>query len=216
MALLAELYPTEPPTEDEAWRDEKAIWARVAELRPRLALVLRCRFGQYGPRPLTLIQTSEVVADELDMDEVSAERIRQLQVRALRQLRTKSTARVRATRRAAGLPDPPKVPRSSKPAAPAIAAIDRDSLRSLVVDILRATGSHPVSPSMVCHILRGSNGPVTRQLVGRFTIPHDGALQALPFQPLREAVLELVASPPFRSTSEGRLRLEGRQREAVP
>jgi hypothetical protein len=209
-ALLAALYPVAPPEEDDVWKDEKAIWARVGELRPRLALIVRCRFGAYGPRPLTLNRTAEVVADELDMDEVTRERIRQLQARAMRMLRAKSMARVRAARKATGLPPPARQPRTrqDKPsAAQSLVELPyRDRLPDLVLDVVRAVGEDNIRASMVCHVLRGSDGPATRRIVARHNLPHDGALGRVEYRPLLEAVLALIAEPPFRN-QDGYVRL---------
>ena len=216
-ALLAALYPSSPPEEDPGWHDEAAIWDRVAELRPRLALVVRCRFGHYAPRPLTLNRTAEVVADELDVAEVTRERIRQLQIRALRQLRARSAAKVRAARRAAGNPDassPPSagravdgapVPANIRPALRAarppgaMAPVpEPDVLWPMLVAIVRAAGRGGVRASMVGHVLRGSSGPVTRALVARLNLPHDGALPGVPYRPLYEEVVRLANDPPLR------------------
>jgi hypothetical protein len=167
-----------------------------------LALIVRCRFGAYGPRPLTLNRTAEVVADELDMDEVTRERIRQLQTRAMRMLRAKSMARVRAAKKAAGLPPPARQPRTRSDTASAgqsaTELLYRDRLPDLVLDVVRAVGDGDIRASMVCHVLRGSDGPATRRIVARHNLPHDGALGRVDYRPLLEAVLALIAEPPFR------------------
>jgi hypothetical protein len=49
---------------------------------------------------------------------------------------------------------------------------------------------------------------MTRQLVTDFKIPHDGALRELPFDALRHAVMDLIASQPFKPTPDGRIVLE--------
>lgn len=36
---------------------------------------------------------------------------------------------------------------------------------------------------MVGHVLRGSDGPITRALVERLRLPHDGALTDVPYRP---------------------------------
>jgi hypothetical protein len=140
-ALVAALFPSGAPAEDPVWAEEKTVWTAVSELAPRLALVVLCRFGYYGPRALTLTRTAEVVADELGETEVSRERIRQLQAKSMRMLRSRSVARIRAARRAAGLPIPAPKSRPPKPeSGPTIAVLDEAELRSHVLDIVRAVG----------------------------------------------------------------------------
>lgn len=201
-ALLAALYPFGAPEEDEVWREDTAIWERVGQLRPRLDLILRCRFGKYGPRPLTLARSAEVVADELNMAEVTRERIRQLQVRALRQLRARSMAHVRKARRTAGLPPPAREPQSNKPPRERLPrknqVPEREELRRMVVEIVRAAGDRPLRPSMVCHVLRGSEGPVTRRLVEDHRLPHDGALHRVSYRLLHGHVLDVAKFRPLR------------------
>lgn len=140
-ALHAAVFPAGAPAEDPTWTQEKAVWAAVGELTPRLALVVRCRFGYYGPRALTLAPTAEVLVGELGEPEVSRERIRQLQAKAMRQLRGRSSARVRAARRAAGLPPPArKVRAPDLEPTPGIAVLDEQQLRAQILDIVRTVG----------------------------------------------------------------------------
>jgi hypothetical protein len=206
--LLAALFPQGPPQEDSAWTDEKSIWEMVGQLRPRLALVIRCRFGHHGPRALTLNKTAEVLADELDEDEVTRERVRQLQIKAIRSLRSKSAARVRSARRAAGLlpPVPERTPREPRTPASRWQPPDQATLRALVLDVVRAIGPGDIRPSMVCHVLRGSVGPATRRIVAEHALPHDGAVGRADYRALLEAVVRVAAEAPFR-LDHGYLRL---------
>jgi hypothetical protein len=198
-ALLAAVFPTGAPAEDPTWRQEKAVWTAVGELTSRLALVVRCRFGYYGPRALTLARTAEVLVDELGETEVSRERIRQLQAKAMRLLRGRSSARVRAARRAAGLPPPARTVRAPAPEpTPKIAVLDEGELRAQVFDIVRTVGRGNIKATMVCHVLRGSSGEATRRIVARHGLPHDGALRGFPYPLLRETVAGIAAQAPFR------------------
>jgi hypothetical protein len=223
-ALLAALFPAGPPEADLGWRDEATIWAYVATLRPRLALIVRCRFGHYAPRALTLNRTAEVVSDELGVDEVTRERIRQLEKQALRQLRARSRARVRKMQRetassaaSTGTPvspspaDPTRAPDrrieapgglarvpATRTRQRATADIDLAILRPLVIDIVSKAGAAGVRASMIGHVLRGSDGPVTRALIDRLDLPHDGALPGVPYRPLYEAILGVAIEPPLR------------------
>ena len=262
-ALLASLYPAGPPPEDPGWQDEATVWRYVGELRPRSALIVRCRFGGHGPRALTLARTAEVVADELSVPVVTRERIRQVQTQALRQLRAKSSARIRRAKRtgeplviAAGTSPAVDVPRvslapppaptsvvASVPAAPIPAApmpvarsapttltsptapvrgttsrdrrttrpakaIDLEQLRPLVIDLARASRSQGIRASMVGHVLRGSDGPVTRALVKRLDLPHDGVMPDVPYRPLADAIRQVAVQPPLRLV-EGTIKLTG-------
>jgi hypothetical protein len=207
-ALLASVFPTGAPIEDATWGEEKVVWAAVAQLPPRLSLVIRCRFGYYGPRALTLARTAEVLADELGEAEVSRERIRQLQAKSVRMLRARSAVRVRAARRAAGLPPTAKKPPPPPPATrPAIDVLDGDQLRAQMLDIIRTVGRGNLKATMVCHVLRGSAGEATRRIVARHGLPHDGALRGFPYVALHETVVAIASRAPFRLV-EGYVRLD--------
>lgn len=198
-ALLASVFPAGVPAEDATWGQEKAVWAAVGDLAPRLALVVRCRFGYYGPRALTLARTAEVLADELGEVEVSRERIRQLQAKSMRMLRTRSSARVRAARQAARLPPAARrTPAPEPDLKPTIAVLDEELLRAQVLDILRAVGRGNIKATMVCHVLRGSAGEATRQIVARHGLPHDGSLREFPYVPLHATVVGITGKAPFR------------------
>lgn len=218
--LLAALFPDGPPVEDPGWLQEDQIWAYVDEMTKRRALILRCRFGQYDGHAMTLARTAEVVADTLNGNEVTRERIRQVQNQSLRMLRTRTTRRIRKWAReretlaggGGGVAKPsdptardaprrqprPKRPPRREPAAPVDVAIDLGHLQSLVVDITRCVGRSGVSATMIGHVLRGSSGPATRALVARHDVPHDGAMSGVPYRPLRDAILAIAAEPPLQ------------------
>lgn len=161
--------------------------------------MVRCRFGYYGPRALTLARTAEVLVDELGETEVSRERIRQLQAKSIWLLRARSSARVRAARRAAGLPPPTRKVRAPDPEpTPGITVLDQQQLRAQVLDIVRTVGRGNIKATMVCHVLRGSAGEATRRIVARHALPHDGALRGVPYLLLRENVADIAAQAPFR------------------
>jgi DNA-directed RNA polymerase, sigma subunit (sigma70/sigma32) len=208
-ALLAALFPSGAPNGDPTWGQEHAVWAAVGQLPPRLTLVVRCRFGYYGPRPLTLARTAEVLANELGELEVSGERIRQLQTKALRTLRSRSSTRVRAARRAAGLQPQPTTPRARRAENVPIDVLDEEQLRGQVRDIVLAAGRADIKATMVCHVLRGSSGEATRRIVARHGLPHDGALRGYPYLALHETVVGIAQRAPFRLV-EGYVRLSQR------
>jgi hypothetical protein len=203
-ALLASLYPAGVPAGDPVWADEDAIWQRVDSLRPRLALIIRCRFGRHAARSLTLARTADVVAQELNMAVVTRERIRQLQASAVRRLKAKSAAEVRTAKREAGSLDPedvasqaepvnePQDDRPKKPRAPRSGVVPGpDALLGLVEDVLTALDGE-LSVGLLTHVLLGSHGPKTRDLVSSRSLPHFGAVPDVEFRDLRRAILALA------------------------
>jgi len=117
----------------------------------------------------------------------------------MRLLRARSAARVRAARRAAGLPPPAREVRAvDAEATPAIAVIDENELRVQIFDIVRTVGRGNIKATMICHVLRGSSGEATRRIVARHALPHDGALRGFPYPLLRETVAGIAAQAPFR------------------
>lgn len=203
-ALLASLYPAGVPAEDPVWGDEDAIWERVDALRPRLALVIRCRFGRHAARSLTLARTADVVAQELNVPVVSRERIRQLQDSAMRRLRARSAAQVRKARRGVvdqvpmrPQPDPESsaAPSDNRPrerrATRSGVMPGQEELLVLVEDVLRSfNGELPVG--LLAHVLLGSHGPKTRELVKAHALPHHGAVADVEFMEVRRAILALA------------------------
>ncbi|MEO8274567.1 MAG: hypothetical protein ABI620_10915 [Chloroflexota bacterium] len=203
-ALVASLYPAGVPGGDTVWSDEDAIWERVDSLRPRLALIVRCRFGRHAARSLTLARTADVVAQELNIPVVTRERIRQLQASAMRRLKAKSAAQVRKASRdavgpaqASGLPhagtvtkpsaDPPREPRVVRSGV----MPGEDALLELVEEVLTALDGE-LSVGLLTHVLLGSHGPKTRDLVREHSLPHHGAVPDVEFMNLRRAILALA------------------------
>ncbi len=197
-ALLAAAFPAGPPPDDPGWSDEGTIWSSyVATLGPRMELVIRCRFGHYAAKPFTLSRTSEVVADELGVDVVTRERIRQLEKQALRRIRRASQARARRAQMLAGT-EATRSPSLVEPAANAAAEADLGLVGQMVLEIAAASGADGIRASLVGHVLRGSDGPVTRELVRRLRLPHDGVLKGVPYRSVYETVLNAAATPPLR------------------
>lgn len=191
-ALLAALYPKTPEI-DPGWRDETTVWQRADALHPRLALILRCRFGRHAGRALTLARTAVVVSEEFGGAVVTRERIRQLQAKAFRQLRARFRIAVRKQRVA----EAEAVERAAREALPPAALPLPAELRRLVTDVVRAYDGDDLRASMACHILRGSSGPKTRVLVELLSLPHYDALPKVPYRPLYEAVLAIAGEPPL-------------------
>lgn len=203
-ALLASLYPAGVPAGDPVWGDEDEIWERVDSLRPRLALIVRCRFGRYADRSLTLARTADVVARELNIAVVTRERIRQLQASAMRRLRAKSAAAIRKAKRDAGGPDweggplhvetvrKPADIRPKEPRVPRLGVMPgQEALLGLVEDVLKARDGE-LSVGLLTHVLLGSHGPKTRDVVLAHSLPHYGAVSDVEFRDLRRAVLALA------------------------
>ncbi len=204
-ALLASLYPAGVPAGDPVRGDEDAIWERVDSLRPRLALIVRCRFGRHAARSLTLVRTADVIAQELNIAVVTRERIRQLQATAMRRLRAQSAAQIRrASRNAVGqgpaiaLPhaEPVRKPSEERPRGPRVprpgVIPGQDELLALVEDVLK-TLDGALSVGLLTHVLLGSHGPKTRELVLAHSLPHQGAVPDVEFMHLRRAILALAA-----------------------
>jgi hypothetical protein len=200
-ALLAGLY-TKMPELEPGWQDETTMWQRVDALHPRLALIVRCRFGRHSSRPLTLARTAEVVSEEFGGVVVTRERIRQLQAKAFRQLRARFRIAV-GKHRMAEEGAAQLAAREAVPSAPVPPPME---LRRLITDLVRAYEGDDLRASMICHILRGSSGPKTRVLVQLLDLPHYDALPKVSYRPLYEAVLAVSDEPPL-VLDDGRVRL---------
>jgi RNA polymerase primary sigma factor len=89
-----------PPDEDDSRAEDahRSVGDLIKTLTPREQLVLKLRFGLGGEPPRTLIQVSQVLG-------VSKERVRQIQDRALKKLRTSPVADA-FRRRSTPAPDP--------------------------------------------------------------------------------------------------------------
>jgi RNA polymerase primary sigma factor len=77
-----------PSTEDQMlkWSLSTQVHDLLKELKPREALILRCRFGLDTDRPMTLEEVGKMLG-------ISRERVRQLESRALEKLKKMAVAR---------------------------------------------------------------------------------------------------------------------------
>lgn len=97
------------------------------------------------------------------------------------------------------LPTAPRPSRRRRPARTApTKSIDLEQLRDFVIDLARANRAEGIRVSMVGHVLRGSDGSVTRALVNRLELPHDGVMRGVPYQSLADAIREVTKTPPLR------------------
>jgi CHC2 zinc finger/Toprim-like len=94
----------------------------------------------------------------------------------------------RTVRRALGAPDRPVEP----PAADPVSTIAPLPLVAVAAGVARAVGV-PLTPALMTHILRGSSGPRTREIVDAYGPPHVGELRDLTYAEVHGQVLEVWA-----------------------
>jgi Sigma-70, region 4 len=211
LALLTELYPVGGPIADARLLNEELLWGQVSKLRPRLAFVVRCRFGHFTGQQLTLDETAELLADHLGKEELSRERVRQLQERALHTLRRRLDPAVLKEAPARGdvkrNGDAAYENKGSETRAVVSTSTVTQRLPRMVEDIVRSVGGDSIRLSMICHILRGSDGPVTRRKVSHYQMPYDGALRGIEYSSVLNKVRAIVSHPPF-VVDDGSVRIE--------
>ena len=171
LALLAAVCEGLIP-DDAAPESDEAVWAVAEELGPRLGRVLSLRFGRQGHRH-TLEEIGAILDDSRP---ISRERVRQLQVRALRRLRHRSK-RNRILGLAQG-DKPARGKRQSDPnaAVQAWVAAPGDGVKRAgagagdladdIVRVLQAVGK-PIGTTMLTHVLRASGGQATQSIIAK-------------------------------------------------
>lgn len=198
--LLTALYRGSLPSDLQPRTDEE-VWQVVDEIDGRLAFVLSSLYGRVQ-RPMTLDEVAVALA-AVEGARLSRERIRQLREKALRRLRS---ARFRP-RLLGGLKPIAKARTGPRAATPASGPDDpsrqsmvhssvgherlKDHSHSIVADLIVQTLEDlrdPVSATMLVHLLRGSAGPATSELVRLHSPRHAGALAHLAFPAARDLV----------------------------
>lgn len=197
---------------------ERVATYRVGE---RLYHVLSRRFGLDGNQPETL----QSIGQRLD---VSRERVRQLERKALTKCRSKahrqnSAAGLRALAMALltgpqGEPPlspqvggEPAVPREALASSPDASEVSSPSSPSdvtrLIASILQTVG-YDMTCNILAHILAGSDGPVTTSLVTRYQLTEHGALRPLRYAAIKRMIRETCGSQLGLELVDGRVRLE--------
>lgn len=195
-----------------SWRDGERLWFIVCR-----------RFGFDGKPPETL----QGLGQQLD---ISRERVRQLERKALRRCRTRASKRHwEATLQSVasscvGAPEgggiPSGLPRDEAVSYPSVGSkvqavvpsdrVDDDALASVapgVLAILRTIKSG-LSVSMLAHVLAGSKGPVVDAVVAHYGLSQYGMLSHLRYSMVRELVRRLCTRETFLVSEAGRIRLK--------